>query len=180
MKNTDKGYNYSNVSKEFYDIVPHERAIKIADYEFFWDCVDELAPFGSDESYMAFAELCDWREDYPDADIIECYKWILSCWGLELEEYDESIIENENIVKIIKDLDFEEELLMLDLTIIATGFGQLILEGKIDNDVKNIIHLALLRQMNHNVLDAFLGSNESWKYDRYKYLQILLTILEEA
>jgi uncharacterized protein YfeS len=77
-------------------------------------------------------------------------------------------------------LDFDEELLSLDVAIIATGFSQLIIEGKIDYDVKNIIHLAILRQMNSNVLDAFLQSNEDWKFERYKYLQILLEILEKA
>ena len=77
-------------------------------------------------------------------------------------------------------MDFYEELMSLDYTIISTGFGQLILEGKIDMDVKNIIQLSILRQMSSHVLDAFLGNNEQWKYERYLYLQKLLEILEEA
>ena len=77
-------------------------------------------------------------------------------------------------------MDFYEELMSLDYTIIATGFGQLILQGKIDEDVKNIIQLSILRQMNSHVLDAFLGVNEQFKYERYLYLQKLLEILEDA
>jgi uncharacterized protein YfeS len=77
-------------------------------------------------------------------------------------------------------MNFDEDLIMLDVTIIATGFGQLILDGKIDAEVKDIVQLAILRQGNHLVLDEFLGYNEEWKYDRYKYLQILLDILEAA
>jgi uncharacterized protein YfeS len=57
-------------------------------------------------------------------------------------------------------MDFYEELMSLDYTIIATGFGQLILQGKIDEDVKNIIQLSILRQMNSHVLDEFLANNE--------------------
>lgn len=49
-----------------------------------------------------------------------------------------------------------------------------------DENIKNIVHLAILRQMNSYVLDAFLEDNEEWKYERYKYLQILLDILEKA
>lgn len=175
-----EGYNYLNISDDFYGEIPHERAIKIANYEFFWDCLDELAPFGSDEGYMAFAELCDWLNENPDLSIINCFQWILSCWDMKLEDFDESIIENHNIIKIIQDFDFDEELMMLDITLISTGFGQLILEGTIEENVKNIIHLAILRQMNSNVLDAYLGINEEWKFERYKYLQKLLEILEVA
>jgi uncharacterized protein YfeS len=180
MKNTDKGYNYLNVAKDFYGEIPHPRAVKIANYEFFWDCVDQLAPFGSDEGYMAFAELCDWKQDNPNKNMINCFEWLLNSWDLHLTDFNDSIIEESNILKIIQDIDFDEDLLMLDITIIATGFGQLILEGKIDSDVKNIIQIAILRQMNHLVLDEFLGNNEEWKYDRYKYLQILLDILKIA
>ncbi|KZX15347.1 hypothetical protein MBCUT_15610 [Methanobrevibacter cuticularis] len=180
MDNIEKNYDYSKVSEDFYDIIPHKKAIEIANYEFFWDCVDELAPFGSDEGYIAFAELCDWVKDNPQVPLIDCFRWILKCWDLKLEEFNDDIIKNSSIIKIIQDLDFDQDLIMLDTTIIATGFGQLILQGKIDADIKNIIHLSILRQMNSNVLDAFLGSNEEWKYERYKYLQKLLEILEIA
>lgn len=180
MKALEPGYNYFDENSYFFGEVPHQRAIEIADYEFFWNTLDELAPFGSEESYLAFSELCDWLIDNPNTPIIECFKWILDSWGIKIEDFNDSIIENENILKIIYDLDFNDDLMMLDYTIISTGFGQLILEGKIDLDVKNIIQLSILRQMNSYVLDAFLGDNTDWKYERYMYLQKLLDILEEA
>lgn len=180
MDNINEGYNYLNISKDFYGVIPHNRAIEIANYEFFWDCVDELAPFGSDEGYMAFIELNDWIIENPEKTIFDCFKWIFDCWDLKIENFDENIIDNESINKIILDLDFNQDLLILDITIIATGFGQLIIEGKIDDEIKNIIHLSILRQMNSNVLSEFLGDNEGWKYDRYKYLQKLIEILEMA
>ena len=116
----------------------------------------------------------------PQAPMIEYVKWVLECWDINFEDFDDSIIEPENICKIINDLDFDEELMMLDVTIIASGFGQLVLKGRIDENVKNVIHLSLLRQMNSYVLDAFLGAEEEMKYERYLYLQKLLEILEEA
>jgi hypothetical protein len=99
---------------------------------------------------------------------------------LGLDDFNDEIIESENILKIIQDLDFYEDLMSLDYTVISTGFAQLILQGKIDMDVKNIIQLSILRQINSHVLDAFLGTNEQCKYERYLYLRKLLDILEDA
>lgn len=180
MEQLEKGYNYLEGNNYFFGEIPNERAVQIADYKFFWDASDELSPFGCEESYIAFCELCNWLIDNPDTPIVECFSWILESWDLQLEDFNDDIIENENILKIIQDLDFYDELMSLDYTIISTGFGQLILQGKIDMDVKNIIQLSILRQMNSHVLDNFLGNNEQWKYERYLYLQKLLEILEEA
>ena len=180
MEQLEKGYNYSEENKYFFGEIPHERAVKIADYKFFWDASDDLAPFGCEEAYIAFCELCDWLIDNPDTPIIDCFIWILESWELGLDDFNDEIIESENILKIIQDLDFYEDLMSLDYTVISTGFAQLILQGKIDMDVKNIIQLSILRQMNSHVLDAFLGTNEQCKYERYLYLRKLLDILEDA
>lgn len=180
MEQLEKGYDYLENNKYFFGEIPHKRAIEIADYKFFWDASDELAPFGCEEAYIAFCEISEWLDENPNTPIIECFIWILESWDLELDDFNDDIIESENILKIINDLDFYEELMSLDYTIIATGFGQLILQGKISEDVKNIIQLSILRQMNSHVLDFFLGTNEHCKYERYLYLQKLLEILEEA
>lgn len=180
MEQLEKGYNYLEENKYFFGEIPHERAVKIADYKFFWDASDDLAPFGCEEAYIAFCELCDWLIDNPDTPIIDCFIWILESWELGLDDFNDEIIESENILKIIQDLDFYEDLMSLDYTVISTGFAQLILQGKIDMDVKNIIQLSILRQMNSHVLDAFLGTNEQCKYERYLYLRKLLDILEDA
>lgn len=180
MDSVERGYDYLEDNTLFYGEIPHRRAVEIADYEFFWDNLNELAPFGSEEGYIAFTELAQWMRNNPQVPMIEYVKWVLECWDINFEDFDDSIIEPENICKIINDLDFDEELMMLDVTIIASGFGQLVLKGRIDENVKNVIHLSLLRQMNSYVLDAFLGAEEEMKYERYLYLQKLLEILEEA
>lgn len=180
MDSVERGYDYLEDNTLFYGEIPHRRAVEIADYEFFWDNLNELAPFGSEEGYIAFTELAQWMRNNPQVPMIEYVKWVLDCWDINFEDFDDSIIEAESICKIINDLDFDEELMMLDVTIIASGFGQLVLKGRIDENIKNVIHLSLLRQMNSYVLDAFLGAEEEMKYERYLYLQKLLEILEEA
>lgn len=37
-----------------------------------WDCVNELAPFGSDEGAEAYCEYRDWRAENPDTNLVEC------------------------------------------------------------------------------------------------------------
>ena len=111
-------------------------------------------------------ELNEWLEENPGKPIIECFAWIFSLWDLKLSDYNEDILENKNIIKTIQDYDFDETILSLDVTIIATSFGQFIIQGKIDKGIKNIVHLAILRQMNSIVLDEFLQDKESWKYER--------------
>lgn len=175
-----EGYDYSKVAKYFYGEIPHERAIEIANYEFFWNVSDDLTPFGSEDAYISFDEFCRWLRENPKSPIIDCFEWILECWEIELKDFNDSILDENNIKKLILDQDFEEDLMMLDVALIATGFGQLILQGKIDDNVKDIIQLSILRQMNSQVLDASLGGNEQWKYERYKYLSKLLDILEKA
>ncbi len=180
MDSIESGYDFSKLNKLFYGEIPHKRAIEIADYEFFWDNINELAPFGSKEGYIAFVELSEWFKNNPEAPMIDYMIWVLECWDIKLEDFGDNIIDSDKICKIINDYDFDEELMMLDVTVISSGFGQLVLQGKMDEEIKNIVQLSILRQMNSHVLDAFLGFNEEMKYERYVYLQKLLEILEEA
>lgn len=180
MSDISKGFNFLETSDEFCGITPHPRAVEIADYEFFWNDGDALTPFGSDEGHISLLEVKKWIDSHPDSPMIECIRWIFSSWDVGIDNYNDSILENRNILRIIQDYDFDELILSLDIVLIATGFGQLVIQGKIDEDIKNIIHLAIMRQMNSIVLDTFLGDNEDWKLDRFNYLTILSDILKEV
>ena len=102
MEQLEKGYNYLKDNSYFFGEMPHKRAVEIADYKFFWDTSDELAPFACEEAYIAFSELSYWLMDNPDTPIIECFIWILESWDLELGDFNDEIIETENILKIIQ------------------------------------------------------------------------------
>ena len=177
---TVKGYDFSRVSSDFFGVKPSKKALEIADYEFFWDSGDQLAPFGSEEGYIAFIELNEWLDENPGKPIIEYFKWVFSIWDMELSDFDDKIIEEDNIIKTIQDYDFDDTIFAFDVTLIASGFGQLIIQGKIDESIKNIVHLAILRQSSSIVLNHLLFDKESWKYDRFRYLQILIEILEKV
>ena len=65
MDSVERGYDYLEDNTLFYGEIPHRRAVEIADYEFFWDNLNELAPFGSEEGYIAFTELAQWMRNNP-------------------------------------------------------------------------------------------------------------------
>ncbi len=55
----------------------HPRARELMVEPFFWDCVDERAPFGSDEGNDAYYEWRRWREENPSRPLTDCLSWIL-------------------------------------------------------------------------------------------------------
>ncbi|EMB17837.1 molybdate metabolism regulator [Rhodopirellula europaea] len=128
----------------------HPRARELMREPFFWDCVDEAAPFGSDEGNEAYYEWRSWREENPKAALTECFDWILAG---NLHAYNESLA---SVAQIEMDVDNPDDAILgdqydmftLDTTIIATGLGQLMDEGVIDPSAKPFLHVAIKRQRN--------------------------------
>ena len=70
----------SVAKEEYYGIEKekaHERAIELVPEDFFWNCTDDLAPFGSDEGDMALSEFRDWKKSNPNAKTYECLRWTI-------------------------------------------------------------------------------------------------------
>jgi uncharacterized protein YfeS len=139
----------------------HKRAIELIPEQFFWSCIDELAPFGSDEGDTALAEYRDWRKKNPIMPTIECLKWVIEGVGeMGFEEYNVELLDRDRITKSILDKSFDDHqyIYTLDNSVIATGFAQLVDEGIIEAQNKPIIQLAIDRQM------IWAELLENWKY----------------
>ena len=131
----------------------HPRARELMREPLFWDCADEGCPFGSDEGSDAYYEWRNWREENPSSPLIECFDWILDG---NLDAYDESLASDSQI-----EIDTENpedallgdhyDIFTLDTTIISTGLGQLMDEGRIDMDAKKYIHVAIKRQRHPSI-----------------------------
>ena len=126
----------------------HPRARELMREEYFWDCTDESAPFGSDEGSDAYYEWRQWRQDNPKEGLVKCFSWILSG---RLNEYNDKLVTDEVIEQDIVNPDdaFLSEgfdIFTLDTTIISTALGQLIDEGVIDSDAKQYVMVAIKRQ----------------------------------
>jgi uncharacterized protein YfeS len=134
----------------------HPRARELMTEDFFWDCADEEAPFGSDEGDTALHEYRDWRASNPEAPLVDCLSWIL-CG--RLEEYDDSLVEDTRIAKDLEDPDGaflaeEFDMLTLDATVLATGLAQLMFEGRIDPAAKPYLRVAVRRQLHPDVVTS--------------------------
>ena len=128
----------------------HKKAIQLIPEDFFWSCIDELAPFGSDEGDTALAEFRDWRKANPKTPTIECLKWVIEGVGeMSFEDYNSEMLSRSKIKSQIEDEDFDDQqyIYTLDISVIATGFAQLVDEGLIESQNKKIIKLAIDRQI---------------------------------
>lgn len=122
----------------------HWRARLLMPNERLWSCVEEDAPFGSDEGAEAFTDFVDWREANPSAPMIDCIAWILKGKQAQYDErlLDESLILEESDEAV---LGLGYDAWTLDITILATVLGQLVLEGMIDLQVKPFAMVAIKR-----------------------------------
>ena len=127
----------------------HERAKELVPEEFFWDCSDELAPFGSDEGDTALAEYRNWRKENDDRPLMDCVRWTVESVGqMNFEDYNERLLSPEKVRSQVEDEGYDDYqyIFTLDISVLATVFGQLVDEGKIDPDVKPVASLAIARQ----------------------------------
>lgn len=153
----------------------HPKAIELIPEDFFWSCIDELAPFGSDEGDTALAEFRDWRKENPTTPTLECLKWVIESVGeMEFEDYNSEILLRTKIKSQLEDEDFDDQqyIYTLDISVIATGFAQLVDEGVIEGLNKKIIQLAIDRQI------IWAELSESWGYSE-EYISNL-KILDRA
>ena len=134
----------------------HPTSRKLMSEEFFWDCTNEDTPFGSDEGWDAYYEWRSWRAENSNEEVKDCIAWIVSG---RLDEYNQSLHSDTQIERDINTPDqaFMAEgfdIFTLDATIIATGLGQLIDEGKIDVSVKPYLMVAVTRQLHPKICSS--------------------------
>src|SRR5262245_39883276 len=128
MSNADSEHDPFNEPE-----LANPRARELMREEFFWDCVDEEAPFGSDEGNTSYHEFRAWRRKNKKAKLTKCFAWIMQ--GEELSDYNETLCTDEIIER---DLDAPEaaflgeayDMFTLDTTIISTALSQLLDEGR--------------------------------------------------
>jgi uncharacterized protein YfeS len=128
----------------------HPRALALVPDEFFWDCADELAPFGSDEGDTALNEFRDWRKANPDQPLDACLTWTIESVGeIDASDYTDAIFEEATVRSQLADPDYDDQqfIYTTDVSVIATVFGQLADEGSIDAAAKPYASRALRRQM---------------------------------
>ena len=128
----------------------HPRALELAPDEFFWSNHDELGPFGSDEGDTALHDYRAFRKRQKSSTQYHCLVWAIeSVSETRIAHYTRHILDEAKVRAQISDPDIDDQqyIYTVDVTAIATGFGQLVDEGKIDPECKDFIALAIERQI---------------------------------
>lgn len=137
-RSDDQEVDRHGINREF----GHPRALELVPDDFFWDCVDELGPFGSDEGDTALEEYRGWRREHPNAPLLECLTWTIEQVSeADFEDYTDGIARKQRLLEQLADHTFDHQhfIYTVDISVIATGFGQLADEGKIDQSAKPTI-----------------------------------------
>jgi uncharacterized protein YfeS len=126
----------------------HPNFVKYFKEDFYYDCCNEEAPFGSDEGSDALSELIDYIKKYGNNNIASLpQKIIEEFWDMQYMK--PTNIDIDFIKAQLDDEDNENEMLIMqsDQVIIAIALGQIKITGTVDLELKNLA-LSSLKRMN--------------------------------
>lgn len=148
----------------------HPRAARALAEPFFWDISDDNSPFGNDSGTDTLAAFYEWREENPEASPIAFLDELLARWEVASDHWD---LVDEGEVHAVGAED-EFSLLTRDEVILALAFSQLVVEGRIDPEVRRRALIALKRQ----ALPALLHGWGERMVERAERLERMKAVLE--
>jgi uncharacterized protein YfeS len=120
----------------------HPKAVEALTDAFFWDPDDLGSPLGGDTGHDVLEALRDAREESPRGSVLLVLDEVLASWEVANDSWD---VVSESEVQAIGE-DDEFSLLTRDEAILALAFAQLVVEGRIESEVRRRALLALTRQ----------------------------------
>jgi uncharacterized protein YfeS len=119
---------------------PVARALMIE--PFFWDCVDDDAPFGNDTGADVLVFFREWRQGNAAVSPLVFLGELLESWAIADEHWDAAT--PEQVAELVR-MD-QVGLATRDDAALALALAQLALEGSIDAEVRRRALLAARRQ----------------------------------
>jgi len=168
----------ANSEMEVYEITfktAHPNAQKLITDEFYWNPIEETSPFGNDDGHDAFYGFKEWRESNKTESPIIYLKELIKEWNYPTFDFYE--MNEANLKKYISSNRIGEMALTgHDNAIIAVGFGQFVLEGKIDEDLKTLTKTALKRELLPSIIEMW---EPDYQKQRIKLLTKMLVTVDE-
>ena len=147
----------------------HPIAARILTDEFYWDCVDDNSPFGNDTGADTLEFLREWREENPESNPVRFLNQLLKEWEVTDDYWD---ITDPSEVQRLLDAD-EFSFNTRDEAVIALAFGQLILEGEVESEIKRRAALAIARQAQPAIINRW-GEHASERAERLQKMKAAL------
>lgn len=161
-----------------YELSPdtaHPNAKKLMDEEFYWSSIEESAPFGSDDGSDAFYGFREWRQSHLEISPTVYLHELFKSW--DYPAFDLNEMNEENLKRYISlNAIGTRTLTGQDNAIIAVGFGQFVLEGKIDEDVKALTRIALKRELLPSIIGLW---DEGYQKTRIDQLTKMLRVVDK-
>lgn len=120
----------------------HPRARAALTDAFFWDTSDPCSPFGDETGREVLEAFRSYRVEEPRGDALALLDELLERWEVASESWD--AVDADEVQAI--GADDELGLLVRDEAIIALAFAQIVVEGRVDPEVRRRAILALARQ----------------------------------
>jgi uncharacterized protein YfeS len=164
-----------NVPKDTWELAPknaHPIAAKLLNDKFYWDCTDDDSPFGNDDGAEALRLYRNWRTEDPDGKPVQFIEELLPRWQASLSQW--KTISPANAGSIL----FAGNGYVLstgDQVIISVAFGQLLLDGHIDSDLRSLALEAIEREKNPHILSHWVVPDE--RKTRLNKMQAILRTL---
>jgi uncharacterized protein YfeS len=166
--------NYTNNSQISYENF-HPNAKKILKDEFYWSPIEETGPFGSDAGFDAFYGFREWRKNNHEKSPVEFLEILLDEWNFE-KTIDFKELNEDRIKEFINNYSIGDLVIIdIDNAIIALGFGQYVLEGIIDNDIKELTVLAIERELKPIMIELFSPDYREKRTKQLKLMQSAVT-----
>jgi uncharacterized protein YfeS len=120
----------------------HPRARALLTDAFLWDPADPCSPFGDETGLEILEAFRDFRAESPRGDPLAVLDEMLARWEIVNDHWD--VVSAAEVHAIGADDEFG--LLLRDEAILALAFAQLVVEGRLDPEVRRRTLLALTRQ----------------------------------
>lgn len=133
----------------------HPNAQKLLTEDFYWSSVEETGPFGSDDGSDAFYGFVEWRGENKDESPVTYVNELIEEW--DYPRFDLGVTDAMVVRQLLSDIP-ARLLIGQDNAVIAVGFGQFVLEGKIDNDIRELTKLAIQRELTAELIDSFVSN----------------------
>jgi uncharacterized protein YfeS len=130
----------------------HPRASQLLTETFFWSIADDDAPLGNDTGADTLAFYRQWRSEHPTTSTQVFISDTLSGW--EIEDADWDLLDEAELQRALDEEHFS--ILTRDDFMIALAFAQLVLEGRVEPQVRERAHHCVRRQATDAVI-SFRG-----------------------
>jgi uncharacterized protein YfeS len=129
----------------------HPRAREALTDAFFWEVSDPAGPFGNETALQALEALRDLRDEDREASAVTLLSGLLASWEIADEGWD-TVDEAE--VMALGERD-ELGLLVRDEALLGLCFGDLVLRGRLEPELRRRALLSLTRQALPALLHGF-------------------------